>query len=372
MTTYVTTKDIIESAKKYGNDSVLTWDPTVFRDNKAKNKNTKFDCTWVDIKFKFVSGIETPLKLKFSKVVTASGAKLPSTDDDSPKNMIIVFRTMTKEEMPDTTSKVMSAVSDDKKIQENTDIIFKATNDFNTSMEIIDKSYQKVCSELKSAQNLGFTIRKDKKVKSNADVNVYSIRQISREDKDTPGGDDIKLEFPLTRIKLILSKDARVGIDLYNNTTKGWDFHANVFDSRKMTAKNNYTPVLATVKENGKSCQLDSKNASVFITYKSIVGGIIEFPEIVVSKFGLSIANKFKELYVKRNKSNLTESAFSKEDYQNMGTTNESESEDDVEMPIIKVEETFAKIKISAVDAVSDLEDTISGSDLEDDCEESD
>lgn len=372
MTTYITIKDVIDSAKKNGNDNVLVWDPTVFRDNKQKNKNTKMDCTWIPIKLKLANGTEAPLKIKFAKVVTASGAKLPSSENDDPKNMIIVFRTMTHEEIltGDYAPKKMSSdaeqIIEDKKAQDAADMMLSSTNEFNQAMEIIDLSYQKVCQELKDAQSLGFTIRKDKKVKSNEDINVYSIRQISREDKETPGADDIKLEFPLTRIKLLL-KDGKVGIETWNNTSKGFDFRPNVFDSRKMTAKNNYAPVLATVKENGKLCALDSKNSSVFITYKSVVGGIIEFPEIVVSKFGLSFANKFKELYVKRNKSNLTESAFSKEDFQSLGTA-ENESDDDVEMPVLKMEEKFSKVKITEV---SDLEDNISGSDLEDACEES-
>lgn len=375
MTTYVTIKDVLESAKKHGNNGVITWDPAVFRDNKKNNKNTKFDCTWVPIKFKFANGREEPLRLKFSKVVTASGAKLPSTEDGNPKNMIIVFRTMIKEEIltgdyaPKKMDTAAEQIIEDKKMQDNASIILASTNDFNIAMECIDKSYQKVCQELKAAQSLGFTIRKDKKVKSNEDVNVYSIRQVSREDKETPGAEDIKLEFPLTRIKLMLGKDARVGIEEYNRTTKGWDFRPNVYDSRKMTAKNNFTPTLATVKDAGKLCQLDSKNASVFITYKSIVGGIMEFQEIVISKFGLSLSNKFKELYVKRNKSNVTESAFSKEDFELLG--NDGYSDDDVEMPVTVVAEKLSKVKLSAIEPVSDLEDNVSGSDLEDDCEES-
>jgi hypothetical protein len=374
MTTYVTIKDILESAKKHGNDAVLTWDPAVFRDNKKNNKNTKFDCTWIPFKFKFVNGNEVPLRVKFSKVLTASGAKLPSIEGETLKNMIIVFKTLTMEEImigdyaPKKMDSSAEQIIEDKKMNDSALLMQTATNEFNTAMEIIDKSYQNVCQQMKNAQSLGFTLRKDKKVKTNEDINVYSIRQCTREDKENPGSEDIKLKFPLTRLKLMLGKDGQVGVENWNSTSKSFDFSANVYDSRKMSVKNNYTPVLAAVKENNKSCALNSKNAGVFITYRSVVGGILEFQEIVVSKFGLSLANKFKELYVKRNKSTLTESAFSKEDFESMVDNDNDESEDDVQMPTI--EEKFTKVKISAVEQVSDLEDNESGSDLEDDCEE--
>lgn len=378
MTTYVTIKDVIESAKKYGNDSILSWDPTVFRDNKKNNKNTKYDCTWVPFKFRFSNGTETPLRIKFSKVLTASGAKLPSIEDGSPKNMIIVFKTLEMNEIliGDYASKKMNSdaeqIIEDKKVNDNALLMLTATNEFNIAMEIIDLSYQNLCQQMKNATSLGFTIRKDKNVKKIEDVNVYSIRQCTREDKENVGAEDIILDCPLTRIKLMLGKDGLVGVDIWNNTSKNFDFHANVYDSRKMVAKNNYSPVLATVKENNKACSLDSKNAGVFITYRSLIGGILEFQEIVVSKFGLSLANKFKELYVKRNKSNVTESAFTKEDFVSMADPNGDESEDDVKMPTVSIEEKLSKVQISAIEQVSDLEDNESGSDLEDGCEESD
>lgn len=377
MSTYVTIKDILESAKKYGNDQVLTWDPTVFRDNKKNNKASKYDCTWVPFKFRFITGTEVQLRLKFSKVVISSGAKLPSSEEDNIKNMIIVFRKMSEEELlqGDYAPKKMTNAEDqaieDKKMQDNVQLMLTATNEFNDAMEIIDKSYQNLCLQMKQAQSLGFTVRKDKKVKTIEEVNVYSIRQSSREDKENPGADDIKLEFPLTRIKLMLGKNGVVGIETFNQTTKSWDFRPNVYDSRKMGPKNNYEPVLANVKENGRLCPLDSKNAGVFITYKSVVGGIVEFQEIVVSKFGLSLANKFKELYVKRNKSNLVESTFSKKDLEAMGGDDEEEDDEEVEMPVVEtINEKFSKVKVVSNMEVSDLEDNNDSSSLEDNCED--
>lgn len=405
MTTYVTVKDILESAEKYGEDEVLTWDPTVFRDNKSINKtggktnskSGKYDCTWVPFKFKFKSGLESKLLLKFSRVVTSSGAKLPSTEGDNSKNMIIIFRVMSKEELltgdyaPKKMSNDADQIEEDLKMKNNVDILYLATEEFNKALEIIDKSYQKICTDMKNNDTLKFSVRKDKNVK---DVNVYSIRQLTRENKDAPGK-DIKLEFPLSRIKLLLGKTGLVGLDTWNNLTKSFDFRPNVYDSRKISAKNNFEKVLASVKDNDRMCPLDSNNASVFITYKSVAGGVIDFKEIVVSKFGLSLANNFKDLYIKRNKSNLVTSAFSKDDLEAMDVmdANNDDDEEDVVMPVavdeiaamenkfasIKLgkntgakdlENLFSGIKLGKNTEVSDLEDNIDNSDLEDNCVE--
>lgn len=369
-TTYVTVSDVLASAQKYGDSQVLTWDPTVYRDLKQKNKNSKYDCTYLPIKFKFVNGIETPLRLKFFKVVTASGAKLPSSvEEDKIKNLIIAFRKMSEEEIlvgdyaPSKMASDAEQIIEDKNKKDTVNALFNATNDFNRALEIIDKSYLKVCEDLKEAKSLPFSVRKDKKVK---DITIYPLRQCTREDKENPDADPIQLEHPIARIKLMLGKDGRVGVESWDNSIKGWSFRPNVFDSRKMGPKNGNQPVLATVKENGKARELDAKNAGVFITFKSVVGGIVEFQEIVSSKFGLSLKQNFKELYVKRNKSNLAESTFSKEDMALMG--GDDESEDDVEMPVAEVTEKIKKSKISAVE-VSDLEDNDSDSDLEDGCD---
>jgi type IV secretion system protein VirB11 len=49
-----------------------------------------------------------------------------------------------------------------------------ATNEFNDVLEIVNESYHKICSEIKKAKSLGFSIRKDKKVKHNKII-VYFI-----------------------------------------------------------------------------------------------------------------------------------------------------------------------------------------------------
>lgn len=372
--TAVTVKEILESAAKYGKDNVLTWDPLVFRDNKKQNKLAKFDCTWIPFKFKPVSGEEKRLNLKFSKVVTGSGAKVPQSADEV-KNLIIVFKKMVVEDIaagdnvPLKKDSAEAQAVEDKRMASSVSDMLKATNEFEAALEIIDLSYRKVCQEMKDAKTLGFVIRKDKTKKTNADITIGTIRQTSREDRENQG-EEIKLEDPLTRIKLMIDpKTGIVGNDVWVNKVK--TFKPNVYNTRKMTAKNDYAEVLATVTQGGKRCPLDKDNASDFITYRSVVGGIIEFPEIVISKFGFSLGNKFKELYVRRNKSVSTNSAFSKSELAEFGGEDEDEDDDEVEIEstVSKVQNKFAKSTIADNGGVDDLED-LDNSDLEDAAEE--
>lgn len=378
MTSVVLVQDVLDSAAKYGNDRVLVWDPAVFRDNK-KNKKT-FDCTWVPYKFKFADGKEARCLLKYFKVISSSGAKLPENKDGDVKNMLVAFRKVTYDEIAigDLTPKKKDTDEEqkieDEKMRVTIEEIVKSTNDFNDAMEIISNSFQKMCSEMKNAKSLGFSIRKDKKVKTNKDVHVYSIRQTHREDKDSedPDAEPIKLESPLTRLKLMLDKNGKVAIESWDKSSNAFISRPNVYDSRKINKKGNTQSVLATVKVNGKSCPLDSTNAGTFITYRSIFGGMLDFPEIVISKFGFSQKNLFLDTYVKRNKSNLSESMFSDKDLEEFAGS-EEDDEDEVEMVVDDLAPKLEKTKIGVNTEVSDIEDANSdGSDLEDGAEASD
>ncbi len=349
----VTINDILASIKKYGKENILTWNPADYRDNKQRNKTAKFDCTWVPLKFKMENGKEVDLKkLKYMKVLTASAAKLPSASgEDAVKNMLIAFRKFTIEEImvgdyaPKQKENEEEQLLENERATKEAHILKKNTDDFNDAMEAIDLSYQRVAEELKSCKQLGFTLNKDavkakqvrdvaKRAKKRADeiekdindsVTVYKIRQTSYEDPDSK--EEIELKFPLTRIKLMIStKDGRVGTESYNKDQGKYIFEPNVYDARKKNA--NGLPVLAKVKVNGKSQPLDASTAGSFITYKSIIGGIIEINDIVISKFGISLSNRFKEMYVKRHKKSLTEPTFTAEEFKELqGSDDESDEE---------------------------------------------
>jgi hypothetical protein len=353
----VTVKDVLESAEKYGNDNVLTWDPKTYRDLKQKNKNNPYDVTYIPIKFKYIDGNEISLKLKLLKVVIASGAKL-SAEQKPPKNMTIVFREFSKKELEsgDNAPKKMETIQEqeieNEKKKKLVDALFESTNNAIKALGIIDASYIKICNELKGmSKDLPFSIQKNKKSK---DVDICPFRQLTRENKEDPNGDPIPLEHALTRIKLMLGKSGDVGIENWNSANKGWDFAHNVYDARKMTKKNNYQPVLAKVKENGRWCNLNKDNASAFITYNSTVGGVIDFECIVASKAGLSLSNKFKDLHVKRNTKAGSYSMYSPEDMEELKADTDDDDED-VEISTNKVDSI--KIDKMELEDTSDLED---------------
>ena len=397
MSTTITAKDVFESAKKYGNDGILEWNPEIFR---PKTKG-KYDCNWVSIFFKPVIynpatkkyDDGTPIryfKIKFKKVVTASGAKLPKFSEEDPKYMQIAFRKMTTEDLNfgDFFFFFMGNADDqiieNERIKKLVDEYLVSTNEFNEVLEIIDASYHKICEEIKNAKSLGFSVRKDKKAhKHNKDVPVSSIIQITREDKEALKTDSdappIKLQFPLSRLKLSLErKTGRVVCNYYNKINKAFDVKPNVYNVKKMTKKNNYTSVLATVKNSdGKIETLNKNNTETFITAKSIIGGEWQPIDICCSKVGFSLNNEFLDTYVSRNKNVTVDEIFSFDELQDMAGLDEDEgSESDVEMAPNFNKLNINNNKIYEIED-SDLEtpngdvlDADENSDLEDGAEE--
>jgi nicotinamide mononucleotide adenylyltransferase len=373
MSQTITPKDIFESAKKHGNDGIFEWTPEDFKPKVIKKG--AYDCNWIPIAFKPAVGTTTIkwFKLKFMKVVTASGAKLPRFNDGEPKNMFIAFRKMSVEDfdfgdfVPKSMNNEEDQIIENERVKKLVDEYLTATNEFNDALEIIDNSYHRICGEIKKAKSLGYSIRKDKKVKHNKDVPENSIRQSFREDKENlktdPDAAPIKLEFPLSRLKLSLDKkNGKVGISIWNNSTKCFEFKPNVYNARKMTKKNNYTPVLATVKTDGKVEALDKKNASTFITFKSIIGGEWDFKDICCSKNGFSLDNKFLDLYVTRNKNVVSTETFSTEERRDMAAIDENENEDSESD--VEIVSDLKDIKISKdIDEIDEIEDD--DSDLE-------
>lgn len=383
----VLVQDILDSAEKFGETNVLHWEPNVFRDNKKNNKNAKYDCTWIPFEFKLAKGGKTQLKVKIIKVLNSSAAKASkATEEDKLKHLQITFREVTKDEVAvgDHIPKEMDSEElqeiENKRVEDEVNDLCKRTNDFARAMEILDKSYQKICNDILTAKSLDFTVRKNKQFKTNKDIPIFPLRQTTREDKEDKDK-IIKLEYPLTRIRLPINEQGLVGTKKWDSTGKCWNFIPNVFDSRKMKLQKDKSgkivptaPVLATVKINNKRCPLDKENANQFITYRSVLGGVIEFHQIVVSKFGLSLSNGFKELYVRRNKSNMSESEFSSNDMKDMiGDDNNDDNESDVDNEVNEVNEVnelINNIDKLDIEENSSLGDPEIVSDLEDECEE--
>ena len=335
MQSTITLDDVIASAAKY-DGSVLEVDYKKIRDLKKLNPKSVFDTTYIPLLFKHINGKTMKAKIKFSEQIIASGAKIPqgSDEDGIAKNLNISFMQLKREDIeggdyvPKVKKTESEQIKENKRVSNNIDRYMENNMKFLKVLDIIDKSYKTACADLKEkSKSLDFLLKKDRK---QTDIVVYSMKQSTRINKDT--NEDEKLESPIYRLKVpVCKKDGRIGIwSNYNN-----EFKPTVFDARKMTKKNNYQPVAAIVKVDGKSRELDVNNAGSFIVYKSLVGGTILFECIVSSKFGLSLSNSFYDLYVFRHKEKIVTQTISREEILAMrGGEEEDDDDSDAEVEI--------------------------------------
>jgi hypothetical protein len=334
MQSTITVDDVIASFDKYGN--IFTWNENNYRDLKEKNSKALYDCTYIDLNFKNVSGKEMKAKFKFSEQVCFSGAKAPEGSDDKkegPNSISVAFSHMSEDDIKvgfpaKEKANEEKQTKENKRVSDNIKKYVENNNKFLKVLNIIDASYKLVCEDMKSkSKTLKFRLKKDRNVK---EVNIFSIKQSSRLDRDT--NQDVDLEHPIYRVKApVYRKDGRVGI--YSNYHK--EFKYTVFDAKKMTKKNNYTPVPARVKVKGKLRDLDVNNASAFWTRLSLIGGTLTYDCVVSSKFGLSLSNSFFDAYVFRCNVVTKEPTLSAAELSAMrgGASSEDEDEDeDVEI----------------------------------------
>lgn len=320
----ITPKDILASAKYHEGD-ILDFKANEFRDNKTKNKKAIYDVSWIPIYFKFVDTLsngnkQTKLlpikKIEFSKVITSSGLKLPQIKKgDNLKCMLLTFKKLTWDdvyggdyvEKPKKTLDEQNAEKSALKTRINN--LLENTNEFVEALDCIANGHKLLCEKLKQqASTLKFKIKKDK---TSEGISIRSIRQTHRERKDEDGeanddedDDVILLPTPLYRIKVPVH-DGQLVLSWFKKGTKDIETKDIIFDSRKTliddSGRVEYKP--AKVKVNNKWQSLNTSNAGAFFTYKSEIAGTISFPEIIASKNGLSLANQFDMLLVRRYKS---------------------------------------------------------------------
>jgi hypothetical protein len=336
MQSIISLDDVIDSANKYGDDGVLQPNLKRVRDLKTINPKSPYDTTYIPLDFKHVNGDIPKFKIKLGEQLLASSAKAPQGSDSEgiPKHLSLSFMALKREEIEggDYSPKEKASSELQKKenarMKANIDRYYENNIKFLKVLNIIDLSYKKVCGDLeKQSKTLKFKLKKDRNQKN---ITIFSIKQASRIDKEN-NGEDIVLENPIYRLKIpVYKKNGKIGIwSNYYNVFKNI-----VFDARKMNKKNGYKPVPAKVKVSGKLRDLDVTNASSFITFKSLIGGHIQFECIVSSKFGLSLNNGFYDLFVYRHKTKSVQSTMSAEDIIQMrgGADSEEESDSDVEL----------------------------------------
>jgi hypothetical protein len=339
----ITLDDVIASEKKYG--CVLTYNAKKARDLKSLNAKSKYDTTYIPLLFKHINGKEMPVKIKFSEQLIGSSAKVPQGNDEDgvPKHLNISFMKLDKESIEggDYVPKVKDTPEAQEKenlrVTENIERYVSNNEKFVKVLDIIDASYKTLCNDIKEKDSKSEFAFRTKKDRNQKEIPVFSIKQITRNNRET--NTDEALPNPIYRLKVpVCRKDGRIGVwSNYANT-----FKPIVFDARKMTKKNNYQPVPATVNVNGVIRDLNVTNAGSFIVYKSLVGGNITFECITASKFGLSLNNSFYDLYVYKHKSRSTNTASIREDIIRMrgGEEEEEDAEEEIE---IKQEEIESK-----------------------------
>lgn len=343
----ITPKDILASAKYHKGD-ILDFKANEFRDNKTKNKKAIYDVSWIPIYFKFVETLSNgnkqtkliPLKkIEFSKVITSSGLKLPkSKPGDNIKCMLLNFKKLTWDdvyggdyiEKPKKTVEEQNVEKSTLKIRINS--LIENTNEFVEALDCIANGHKLLCDKLKQqASSLKFKIKKDKTAES---IPIRSIRQTHRERKDEDGeasddNDTILMQSPLYRIKVPVH-DGQLVLSWFKKGTKDIETKDIIFDSRKTliddSGRIEYKP--AKVKVNNKWQSLNTNNAGAFFTFKSEIAGTISFPEIIASKNGLSLANQFDMLLVRRHKAKQTYSDIDTTIARSMVRNPDSEDED--------------------------------------------
>jgi hypothetical protein len=337
MQSTITFDDVIASFEKYGN--VFTWNENKYRDLKEKNPKSLYDCTYIDLLFKHVSGKEMKAKFKFSEQVCFSGVKAPEGSDDKkegPSSVSVAFSHMTEEDIKigfpakEKTTDVKQ-IEENKRVSSNIKKYVERNNKFLKVFDIVDTSYKLICEDMKSkSKTLKFRLKKDRNTK---EVNIFSIKQSSRLDRVT--NQDVDLEHPVYRVKVpVYRKDGRLGI--YSHFEKAFKY--TVFDAKKMNKKNNYTPVPARVKVDGKLRDLDVSNGSAFWTRLSLIGGTLIYDSVVSSKFGLSLSNNFTESFVFRCGVATKEPTLSPKEIKAMrggASSDEDDDDDDDDVEIV-------------------------------------
>jgi hypothetical protein len=363
--------DVLASEAKFG--CVLSYNAKDVRDLKTLNPKSKYDTTYLPIKFKHVNGSEVPLKIKISEIMIGSSAKAPqgADEDGIPKHLNIAFMNLKRSDIeggdyvPNKKSSPELQEVENKRVVDNITRYSDNLKKFVKVLEIIDNSYKKLCEDIKTNEaSFSFRVRKDRNQK---EINVFSIKQVTRLNREA--NKDEKLENPIFRLKVPVCKnDGRVGLwSKYHNS-----FKPIVFDARRMNKKNNYQPVPAKVKVDGKLRDLDVTNASSFISYKSLIGGNITFECIVASKFGLSMNSSFYDLYVYRHKAKSSQNTISKEEIIQMrGGVDENEDEEsDVELDDEKEEKNVDEEEDDDDEECEDKEPVDSDEEVEEEVDE--
>lgn len=327
----LTPNDIIESSKHL-KGNIFT---VLFKDAKDNFalKNKTYDTTWIPFNFKKlikdangeITIKEVPVKkLCFELVLVASKATPPPKNEGGkPKNMLLMFKKITLDEIrsgdyvPKPKNTNEDTEKEEKRIAELTEELHANTSLFVDALDAIADGFEILCEEIKEKymsdpDSFKFNMAKEsswvRRDKKGAIIGyepiIRSIRQNTRKDENNTNN-LIPLDVPLFRLKMPVHVGSGKLQLSWKNKSGVEEIRPYIFDARKTSIdmRNNRSKLEpAKIKSNGRLKDIDTENVGDFITYKSIISGFIEFPKLVISKQGLSIVNEFKQLIVKRHR----------------------------------------------------------------------
>lgn len=365
--TIITVEEVLKSGEVNGKDNVFTWNSMKIKDNKAKDKNAKNDCAWGShiVRMEDKSLREKPY-VEFKFVMCSSAVKEPKSSGDAIKFVNLCFKKLKIEDvlvgdfLPKKKSTKKEQDEENLRAMNRAKLIVQSTNDFVDFLEIYDLSGKKIEMELKKSKDLGFTLNKDsakvKQIKDagkkqgkkaheiEAEINNAvartSIKQTSAENHET--GEEVEFD-PIYRLRIQVDKDGKLGYSSWDDNKNRYVLKPMIYDFRKRKTENSFH--LATVSSNGKKNPLTIKNCRKFITYKSVISGMLDITQFIISKTGISHSCNFSYLVIKRQ-----QSLGSKESMKNADLSALEDPED-------KEEEVVDNDADASNEVTSDLED---------------
>jgi hypothetical protein len=307
----VSPQDVFASAEKYGMKNVLDLNFAKLRFADTKGNLTHY----LPVLFRRVDG--KTLKLNFdAHFLLASSAELGKFASETTKYLTMSLRRVTAEELansdygPKTMKSAEEQAVENQRSAARIEKFVKLNNDACRALDIIEESYVALCEKVKgmTKAELKFSILKSSQWKNGSQVPVITFKQSSYKDKETD--EDVKMEVPITRVRLDFDLSSRlIGSRQWDAKAAGKNGKAGayvmkpcVFDLKKSKKAGGGKSVEAKVLENGKSMPLTCENAKTFITKLSLVKGVLALGELTSSGQGLSISWTFQMMHVLHHK----------------------------------------------------------------------
>lgn len=304
-----TPKDIIASKKKHGDSRLLKADIA----NTRKNKNPKQPTFYIPITFKNVAGKPQAINLKFVRQLISSNAKLPyGAEANEAKFLNVSFKKLAVKDLEGT-----------EYPEEKKEGLISANEEFIEALGIIADDYLACVKE----EILKYKGDKFRIIERKTNCFRQDRRVGSAEDENQDDDGKVAID-PIYRIRLEADPETK---KIGRASDRGHQYV--VFDMRKSEkeAKETGKPkrdIVARVMVKGKPVDLNINNAKHFVSFMSLTSGVIHFECICISRSGISIKCRFRNLHVWRHKT-MKQESLGEEDRDDMAAYGYQGGEDE-------------------------------------------